>query len=517
MCAAQVRLEPLGVDNAQCNILHVSDSDVRVFRCCTLFADHCRLTSIFLGREHRRAVKRGKKEPAAPKWETLSTNLEELEELADKWRNSRGRLQKDRKLAQAIDGFLPVLQAKERQKKRDSAIALLPRRRSDRAVIMERKELEKSMAEERRELELELHRAEQARKREEEEKRRERELREAEAAAVAAQSEEDEEKERAQREEREERMLRREMGLPAMLLEPEFELEPEPVPEPMAQEQQEFRRSSRERPPPMEEIRQSEERRLAQQQEREAHKRRQQQLHVQMEAERIAQQEADDAAAKHRADRMARRSQGLPAEHMLAPVAPATLREEREDRANAHAQASRKPRAGGGKRVQSLVLGEVDESIKCPCGVPRDNGSLMISCEACEAWMHASCVGFDSAQEVPENFRCRVCRLCGRQAAVQPEAVNGGIASGRSSRVRTPSSRLISYVEQSSQARVVEKATPVRGGSARGAKRPHARSTYRHEQPATAPVVETDLWVQCDKCCQWLRANEVCDEPALSV
>ena len=47
-----------------------------------------------------------------------------------------------RKLGKYVDSFLPQLQAKDRAKKRAYEVALMPRRKSDRAQVLERKQME---------------------------------------------------------------------------------------------------------------------------------------------------------------------------------------------------------------------------------------------------------------------------------------------------------------------------------------------------------------------------------------
>lgn len=99
-------------------------------------------TTFDCGSEHPRGIQRGRKQPPDPKFETLCTSLPELESIADNWRTARGRQQKMRKLGKYVDSFLPQLQAKDRAKKRAYEVALMPRRKSDRAQVLERKQME---------------------------------------------------------------------------------------------------------------------------------------------------------------------------------------------------------------------------------------------------------------------------------------------------------------------------------------------------------------------------------------
>eukprot|EP00658_Telonema_sp_P-2_P055767 TRINITY_DN44328_c0_g1_i1.p1 TRINITY_DN44328_c0_g1~~TRINITY_DN44328_c0_g1_i1.p1 ORF type:complete len:386 (-),score=116.58 TRINITY_DN44328_c0_g1_i1:36-1193(-) len=122
----EVRMVPVGQDAANCDIWHVTNDDCRVLR------------------EHPRGIKRGRKEPPSPKFETLSTTLEELEELEGSWRTARGRNARGKILGKYVGEILPHLQAKERARKRANEVALMPRRKSDRTAMLERKQIEEA-------------------------------------------------------------------------------------------------------------------------------------------------------------------------------------------------------------------------------------------------------------------------------------------------------------------------------------------------------------------------------------
>ena len=46
--------------------------------------------------------------------------------------------------------------------------------------------------------------------------------------------------------------------------------------------------------------------------------------------------------------------------------------------------------------------------IRCVCGVPHDQGQMMVQCSSCTQWLHMPCVGLDGSQ-LPSAFTCFLC------------------------------------------------------------------------------------------------------------
>ncbi|KAF7507005.1 hypothetical protein GJ744_011029 [Endocarpon pusillum] len=49
-------------------------------------------------------------------------------------------------------------------------------------------------------------------------------------------------------------------------------------------------------------------------------------------------------------------------------------------------------------------------STRCICNSSSPDGHLMIQCESCSKWLHATCVGIESQQQVPLVYVCNYCR-----------------------------------------------------------------------------------------------------------
>lgn len=50
-----------------------------------------------------------------------------------------------------------------------------------------------------------------------------------------------------------------------------------------------------------------------------------------------------------------------------------------------------------------------DERIFCVCMDSTDIG-LMVQCDSCKCWLHAHCVNFKTADDVPEHYVCPNCK-----------------------------------------------------------------------------------------------------------
>ena len=46
--------------------------------------------------------------------------------------------------------------------------------------------------------------------------------------------------------------------------------------------------------------------------------------------------------------------------------------------------------------------------IRCTCGIPHDQGQMMVQCSSCTQWLHMPCVGLDGSQ-LPSGFTCFLC------------------------------------------------------------------------------------------------------------
>lgn len=50
----------------------------------------------------------------------------------------------------------------------------------------------------------------------------------------------------------------------------------------------------------------------------------------------------------------------------------------------------------------------VKELVHCHCGIIEELG-LMVQCETCLTWQHASCLGIERAEEAPDGYTCQAC------------------------------------------------------------------------------------------------------------
>lgn len=55
------------------------------------------------------------------------------------------------------------------------------------------------------------------------------------------------------------------------------------------------------------------------------------------------------------------------------------------------------------------MVNDSEAIIDCICKDNEDDSTLMIQCDDCDVWVHARCVGFETEDDCPEDYRCKKC------------------------------------------------------------------------------------------------------------
>ncbi len=70
--------------------------------------------------------------------------------------------------------------------------------------------------------------------------------------------------------------------------------------------------------------------------------------------------------------------------------------------------------------------GEVKSNMACICGVNNYEG-LMVQCERCLFWLHATCLNFHSESDIPDGYCCHKCVTSGKRMIKHPEPLAVGV------------------------------------------------------------------------------------------